>query len=176
MADILDERFIIQQEQTQPQAALSEDTMSKIGASVNFILHRLMATKRLVLNGSYNSAPVPNVLIDGVFTYPYAFSLIDVVLSSGLNNGTSGTLELDIKWRAQNTGAWTSIFTTTPKFDAATVGTATSNGIGQSASGHTAAVLAKTNFDAYDQIRFEILQVPTGLVDSATLETFWRPR
>lgn len=176
MADIVAERSIIQQEETAPQAAVSESTMTRVGANINFINLYQVLTKRMVIQGPYNVAPAPNLLMDGVFSYPFNFSIMEVLLSSGLFNGSSGTLELDIKWRAQNSGSWASIFSTTPKLTGGTVGQLTTIGLGGTVTGMVAPILAKTDFDAYDQIRFDILQVPSGVVDSATLETFWRPR
>lgn len=176
MAEITPERFMIQQPATAPQAAVSEDTMSKVGASINFINLYQCIVQRLVIQGPYNIITPPNNLIDGIFSYPFNFSIAEVKLSSGLLVGDSGTLELDIKWRPQNTGSWSSIFSTTPKFTGGSVGLGNSIGIGQTVANMVAPVLSKSNFDAHDQIRFDILQVPTGVVDSATLETFWRPR
>jgi hypothetical protein len=176
MAQITPERFLIQQPSTAPQAAVSEDTMSKIGASINHAVTNIVMIQRCVIQGPYNLFAPPNETIDGIFSYPFNFSIIDLILSSGPFNGTSGTLELDIKWRPQNTGSWTSIFSTTPKFDASLVGDKTSIALGQTVTGMTAPVLSKTDFDAYDQLRFDILQVPSGYANSATLESFWRAR
>lgn len=173
--DIASEKFIIQQEQTQPQAAVSEDTMSKMGATTNFLGERMLAPMRMVLQGPYNAIPAPNLLMDGVYSYPWAFEITEVKLSTGLTNGSGGVLEIDIKWRPQNSGSWVSIFSTTPKMNGA-AGQLLTVGLGQTVSGLTAAVLSKTTFDAHDQLRFDLLQVPTGTVDSATLEIFGRPR
>jgi hypothetical protein len=172
MAEITEELFRMQQPATAPQAGVTEDWTSRYGATINFLSNRVEDIKRAVVQGVYNGPPTPNNLMDGVFTYRHAFKIKDAVLSSGFFNGTSGTFEFDVKWRPRNSGAWTSIFTTTPKFNAATVGQLTSIGVGQVATGMTAPVLFKTDFDAFDQLRFDLLQTPSGTVDSATLELF----
>ena len=178
MSDISPELFQIQQEETAPQAAVSESTMSKVGASNNFNnLFRLPVIEFRV-NGPYNLIPLPNIAFDGIRHYPFAWEIGGVAIESGTSNGTSGTLELDIKWQPyDNSAPYVSIFSTTPKFDAATVTANDSCYNGDVKTGFTAPVLAKTQFNAKDKLRMDILQTPSvGDVDACGLVIFIKPR
>lgn len=161
MSDITPERLMIQQEETRSQAAVSESTMSRVGGAINFINTRHIYQHDWNLNGKYNSVVTPNVGLDGFITYPFAFEIVQFMLFSGENVGSGGITEIDVKWKPELSGAFASIFSTTPKFTNA-AGANESIRIGQSRTGWTAPVLSKTEFDAYDILRFDLLQAVSG--------------
>ena len=174
MADITEERINVQQEETATQAAVSEATMSRVGAAINFVNKRHFYNHDFNLNGKYNIV-APQNGHDGFLTYPFPFEILDVVLKTGDNTGGGGVSEFDLKWKPFNSGTYQSIFTTTPKYTNAAAAHAAIN-VGGVQAGMTAPVLLKTQFDAYDLIRLDTLQHVTGNVDSAFLKIFIRPR
>ena len=173
MADITAERKMIQQEETAPQAAVTESVMSRVGGGINFINTRHYYVKEFCVNSYYN-AFVPNLSIDGSFTYPWAFEIVEIVVKVGDIVGVSGLSEIDLKWKPETTGTYASIFTTTPKWDA-TVAPDSSVRLGVVRTGWTAPVLLKTQFAAYDSIKLDLLQALVGEVDSFFVTIFTRP-
>lgn len=174
MSDIVEERLNIQQEETKSQAAVSESTMSRVGAGINFVNKRHYYNHDFNLNGKYNIV-APQNGIDGFLTYPFPFEILAVVLKTGDNPGTGGTSEFDLKWAPITGGVYQSIFSVTPKYTPA-AGAHAAVVTGGTTAGMTAPVLSKTQFDAYDIIRLDTLQHVTGPVDSAFLKVFIRPR
>jgi hypothetical protein len=173
MADITAERKMIQQEETKPQAAVTESVMSRVGGGINFINTRHYYIKEACLNGKYNII-VPNTSIDGCFTYPWAFEIVDVIVKLGSANGSGGTSEVDIKWKPETFGSFASIFSTTPKWTSSAVADGTVR-IGVTRTGFTAPVLSKTTFDAYDILRVDLLQAVTGSPESFSVTIYTRP-
>ena len=174
MADITASRKMIQQEETAPQAAVSESTLSRVGAGINFINTKHYYNHDFNLNGFYANVPVQNG-IDGFLTYPFDFEILDVVLKTGDSAGASGTTEVDLKWAPLNSNTFASIFSTTPKYVPA-AGAHMSWKTGSSVVGTTAPVLSKTQFDAFDIIRLDLLQKIDTTVDSLYIKVFIRPR
>lgn len=175
MADIVEERSIIQQEETAPQAAVSESTMTRVGANINFINLRQLDQVDFKLNGPYNLITPPQVHLDGIITFPFAFEISAIAISNGTNNGSSGTTELDVKWQPyDNSSAYSSIFSTTPKFTPSSAPQDLCFN-GDSKTGFTAPVLSKTTFASKDKLRVDLLQAISGTVDGAGIKIFWRP-
>lgn len=172
--DITPERKMIQQEETAPQAAVTESVMSRVGAGINFINTRHYYIKEYCVNGKY-SLFIPNLSIDGFFTYPWNFEIVDIVVKLGDATGTSGLSEIDLKWKPETSGTFQSIFSTTPKWTASAP-VDSSVRLGVSRTGWTTPVLSKTTFDAYDLIRLDILQALAGPVNSFFITIFTRPR
>lgn len=175
MADLVEERKNIQIEETRFKAALAQSLFSRLGAAINFINKRHYYQHDWQLNGKYNSIAAPQLGVDGIITYNHNFKIEDVQIFTGVSNGSSGTTEFDIKWRAENSGSWVSIFTTTPKFTSAAA-TFTSVRAGQTVTGFTAPVLSKTDFNAYDQLRLDIIQQVAGNAQGAQVKLWLRPR
>lgn len=172
--DIPSERKMIQQEETAPQAAVTESVMTRVGAGINFINTSHFYVKEYCVNGKYNII-VPNLSIDGFFTYPFAFEIVDIVLKLGSATGSSGLSEVDLKWKPETSGSWQSIFSTTPQWDN-TAPVDSSVRIGVFRTGFTTPVLTKTQFDAYDLVKLDILQALAGNPNSFFLTIFTRPR
>lgn len=173
MADITAERKMIQQEETKPQAAVTESVLSRVGGGINFINTRHYYIKEYNVCSYYN-AFVPNYSLDGGFTYPWAFEIVDIIVRVGDVIGTSGLTEIDLKWKPETTGSYQSIFTTTPKWDNTAVADSFVR-LGVSRTGFTTPVLDKTQFDAWDSIKLDLLQALTGEVDSFFVTIFTRP-
>lgn len=124
-------------------AQLSTDTM---------ISHTFKA------NGNYQTGTG----IDGIFVLPWNAKISNVILSNEIV-GSSGTTNIDIKIKPQGSGAFTSIFATTPKL-ASSAGSNAWVGIGDTVTGGTAAVLTDANrvFNSKDGFRMDILGVQGG--------------
>jgi hypothetical protein len=174
MTDIVGSRQFIQEEEVKAQAAVSESTMTRMGSMLNFIAAKEFTQHDFNLNGAYNIIPTPNLAVDGYVTYPFDFEIIDVLVFIGDVQGTSGTTEIDLKWRAEGGGAYASIFSTTPKFTyLAATGLFTRVGV---APAHfTAPVLSKTTFAAYDAIRLDVLTAVAGAAKGCFVKLFIRP-
>jgi len=173
MSDIAAERKMIQEGETKPQAAVTESVMFRVGGSINFINTKHYYIKEYCINGRYNKI-VPNLSVDGFFTYPWHFEILDIVLKLGDLVGSGGLSEIDLKWKPEVGGSWQSIFSTTPKWD----DTAPADSpvrLGVTRTGFTTPVLAKTQFDPYDQIKLDILQGIGGVANSFFLTAFTRP-
>lgn len=172
--DITPERKMIQQEETKPQAAVTESVMSRVGAGINFINTRHYYLKEYCVNGKYNII-LPNLSIDGFFTYPWPFEITDVIVKLGSATGVSGLSEIDLKWKPEIGGVWQSIFSTTPKWNSSAPADSSVR-LGVSRTGWTTPVLSKTQFDPYDQIKLDILQGLDGDVNSFFVSIFTRPK
>ena len=165
---------MIQIEETRSQAAVSESVMTRVGGGINFINTAHVYQHSWKLNGFYNVGGAPNLALDGYITYPYAFEIVDVFLFNGSVIGSSGTTEVDVKWKPELSGAYQSIFSTTPKADSTSAAFGHIR-IGQTATGFTAAVLDKSTFDPYDVLRFDLLQAMAGDPEGLELKTWIRP-
>lgn len=175
MADINPERLFIQQEETAADAAVSESTMSRVGAGINFINSYQANIWQFNVNGRYNIVPTPNNQVDGIVSFPFNWEIVYVYIYSGEAVGSSGTTTLDLKWATFTGTSFASIFSTTPKFTSSALPNQTC-GNGQTKTGFTAPVLSKTTFDAYDKIRFDLLQAQVGAVKGAGIGLVYRPR
>lgn len=115
MAVLPDNQADIFSEETKFRAAVSEATMQKVGSAMNFINHKYLLQKMFYINGPYDKANgLPFLGVDGMDGYPYNIEVVDVMFFSNVKP-TSGTLELDVQFATSSGGAFTSIFTTTPK-------------------------------------------------------------
>jgi hypothetical protein len=177
MSNLVEIRQDLELEDVSRRASISEDFSSKIGASINFINRRQFDTIDFKISGPYNLvATLPNVQVDGLVTFPFAFEVYEAIIYTNNVAATGGTTELDLKWKPESSGSYASIFSTTPKFtNAAAVG-AICRSLGSAVTGFTKPVLSKTLFDAYDLIRLDILQTVTGPQQGCGLKLFWRPR
>jgi hypothetical protein len=173
MSDVLPLRRTPQVEEVRFKGAVSEGTAYKMAQSIAFINAYQQNLWQFNINGSYSSVTAPQYQIDGIITFNRPFEIIYCYIYSGEIIGSSGTTELDIKWKPRASGSYGSIFSTTPKFTT----TAQANmacGNGDTATGFTAPVLAKTTFDAYDMLRFDMLGAMAGSPVGAGIGIFWR--
>lgn len=171
MAQIPGERVLIQQEETAYRASVSEATLTRVGATANFINLYQANMREFMINGEYSGLLFT---VDGIVRFPFNWELIDCYIYSGISTGTSGTTTLDIKWKPFSSGSYSSIFSVLPAFNAGSSGGQTC-GQGQSVSGFTAPVLSKTQFDAYDQLRLDLINSVVGGISCGIGITF-RPR
>jgi hypothetical protein len=179
MAAITEQRNIIQQEETKFQAAVSEGTMSRMGASVNFINVRQMDQHNFNINGNYGGFVALATVGDGFMTYPYPFEIVQVSIFSGPVVGTGGATELDIKWKPETGGAYASIFSTTPKFGLTGSGLPavlqSARNDGPAVTSFTLPVLSKTQFAANDILICQLVAAMSGNPNGASLKLFVRP-
>lgn len=174
MSDITAERKMIQNEETAPQAAVSESTMTRVGAAINFINTKQDKQFYFGAGGAFSnlSTPYTDLGAQEVFNVDSEITNLGVRFGEA---GSAGTTEFDIKWRpADDSAAWASIFSTTPKvantapnnsvFDA--------NAVSPLPSGCTAPVLSKTVFDAGDKLRCDLITTATGARDNIMIITF----
>lgn len=174
MTAINPQRVIIQQEETKFRAAVAESTLSRVGATTNFINTYQANMREFMINGPYGVIATPNLCVDGIIKFPFNWELVDCYVYSGESVSGSGQTELDIKWKPFASGSYASIFSTKPGFNT-TAAIFETCGIGQIKTGFAAPVLSKTLFDAHDQLRIDLLDAITGGVGCGVGITF-RPR
>lgn len=180
MADITPRRINIQEEETAYRSAVSEATLSRVGASTNFINLRQYDSRGFFLNGPYSTIASPQLGVDGAW-----FILFDVeIVGVGMFNlveGSSGTTTLDIRrFTASNVGN-TSIFSTRPSLSTASGSYAyvfrdVLNGVTLEApTGSTVPVLSTTNLNAGDMLVMNKDDAQVG-GENCGLLLYYRPR
>lgn len=180
MADITPRRINIQQEEVKYRAAVSEATLSRVGASTNFINEKQYDSRGFFLNGPYgNSAGSTGV--DGAWGILFDIDIVGIMMFN-LVAGSSGTTTLDIRrWTATNTGN-TSIFSTKPSitFSAPNntylfLDIANSTTLEDPVLGRTMPVLSTTQLNAGDMLTMNIDAAMTGAENCGIL-IYYRPR
>jgi len=174
MANIPGARLFVDENDTKYKASVSEATLYKVGATNNFIIERQNNSREFVINGDYGGIATPNIGVDGIIRYAYNWEIVDIYIFNGESVTGSGVTSLDVKWKPFSSGSYASIFSTIPSFDT-TSATFETCGIGQIKTGFTAPVLQKTQFDAYDQLRIDLLSAITAGVGCGIGIT-WRAR
>lgn len=181
MAAITEQRIIIQEEETQYRAAVSEATLTRIGATNNFIALKQHDSKQFSFNGKYFGQGAPQLNIDGAFPILFDCEITGICLYN-MVAGTSGSLEVDIRrYTASNTGG-TTIFTTKPAIPY-TAGnnayvftrfTPTTTNL-ELATGATAPVMSVTNLNEGDLLVIDLTAVQTNGENGGCI-VFHRPR
>lgn len=163
MANIVPERILIQQEETKFRAAVSESTLSRVGATANFINLYQGNLREFMINGPYGTIATPNLGVDGIIRFPFNWEIVDLYIYAGEITSGTGTTDLDVKWKPFASGSYATIFSTTPKFTSSATPFETC-GIAQTKTGFTAPILSKTLFDANDQLRIDLIgAINTGV-------------
>ena len=179
MTDISEARKNVTIEETQYRASVSEATMNKLGASVNFVNKRQNDKHSWHLNGPYRLG-VGSTGPDGTFPCLFDMAITGFAYYSG-QSGSAGSTTIDIhKLSGAGVDAG-SIFTTLPEVDSTSADNSTTiydvlNATTISLpTGHTLAVLNQTDFDAGDVLR---LDLPTGMTGGSDFQfiIYFRPR
>ncbi len=159
MSDITPSRNIITVEETKFRAAVSESTMTRIGATNNFIHTYQHNAKEFFLNGRYYIGNA-STGIDGM--YPILFNTEIIAISMfNLEVGTSGTTTLDVHWYDGTGSDQGTIFSTKPS-----ISSTASNGSYMikdlitptdfGGTGLTLPAFNKTTFNAGDALRLDL--------------------
>lgn len=115
MGLIADIKKLIYAEEVKYKSAVSESTWYKIGGAINFILNRNHQEKQFFANGVYSIMGNGQTGVDGLVFFEFDAEIFGVWVFN-MKQGVSGTTEIDVKKRPISGGAWTSIFSVTPKF------------------------------------------------------------
>lgn len=160
------------------RSAVSEDLIQRIAGLQNFISLYQHSEKQFFLNGPYDIVTPPLTALDGLTVFEFDATIIDVWMFN-IVAGSAGTTELDIKMATTSGGAFSSIFSTTPKITSAagnnawvgnpsvwTTGTAVQDATYTVPTGCTRPVLSgggqTLNVDKHSALRLDILQAQTG--------------
>lgn len=180
MTDIVEQRINIQQEETAYRASVSESTMSRVGASVNFINKRQFDLHEFKLNGPYGPfAPLAGA--DGLYIFPSNGEIV-AVGGYSLINGTSSTSTLDIHRLTAPGVDSGSIFGTRPAFASSAGNNAyflfdfLNNATVVTGTGITLPTLVTTNFNAGDALRIDLDGAMAGNPENLGLTIYFRPR
>lgn len=179
MTDLPDELNLIQVEAVRFRSAVSEDILQTMGKTSNFLANRIYEEKQFFLNGRYNITGGAVSSVDGMVFFQFAATILNVFAFSTVPGG-SGTTELDIKRATTSGGAFTSIFTTTPKFDS-TSGASVwvdANGIVAPGTGVTAPVLdpSQVSVNAGDALRVDLISAMNGFPENCGLIVIFKSR
>ena len=180
MTDITEQRINLQSEETDYRSAVSEGTMTRMGAAVNFINKRQYDTHAFHLNGLYRKG-VSVIGSDGIFPILFDMEIVGITMWNRVN-GTSGQTTLDVQWLSEPGVNEGTIFSAKPVFTN-TVGNnaymiknmATSTVIVEPATGATDPILSKSQFDAGDALLLVIDEAMPDAEDCSLLIHF-RPR
>ena len=178
MAVVTPSRSLVYSQSATFRAAVSENLIQSIAGMQNFISLYQHSEKQFFLNGPYSIIAPPRTAMDGLAVFEFDATIIDVWMFN-ITAGSAGTTELDLKIATSSGGAFTSIFSVTPKITSAagsnawvgnpsiwTSGTAVADGSYTVPTGCTQGVFtgaARTiNVTKYTAIRLDILQAQTG--------------
>lgn len=151
-------------EGAQFRSAISEDLVQRVGSSINFINAYQYSEKQFFINGLYGTATTPVLGVDGLAVFEFDAYIIDAWMFN-ITAGSAGTTELDLKIATTSGGAFTSIFSTTPKISYTSgnsVWVGSPSGAYTPPTGTTQPVFATRNVSAYSAIRLDLLQKQTG--------------
>jgi len=170
------EKKIFYEEDLKYKAAVSAAIGFKMGKMLNWL--RTNSSFQFVqfkLNGPYPIGGANELRRDGKFIFPFDAEIFKTVLEVN-SIGSSGTTELDAKVQTTKGGAYTSIYTVTPKVTT----TATADEWiteGETLTGWTAPVLTTSplNVAAGSAIKVDKIQSMTGAED-ASLTIYFRSR
>lgn len=178
MADYTSLRKNIQTEEVDFQSSVSEATAKKLAGSINFINNRQHTEKQFFANGRYGiMSSYPQIGVDGLVFFEFNATIINV-WAFNLIVGSSGTTEMDVKRATSSGGAFTTIFSTTPKFTSASANNSyvDANGYQAPTTGVTAPVLSITNVDQGDALRFDLISAMGGFPENCGIIIHYQPR
>lgn len=187
------QRRLTKEQETRYKAAVSEAVAQKLAGAANFINLYQFDVKIFSLFGPYSRASLPQLGAGGIYYFPFAAEIVNVVQYID-TPGTSGTTEVDVKKSSNGGASWASIFSTTPKISSAAGSTRfapsyditedLSIAAGQSWGNHsqptgfTQGILsggAPYNLAAGDGIKLDLIQAAAG-ANNYQLLIFHRPR
>lgn len=157
-------------------SANSEELIQRLGSSINFVNEYQYEVRDFIANGEYGAAPVfPIIANDGFSFFKFNVEIIDAWAWVQFA-GSAGTTEIDVKYATTPGGAFTSIFSTTPKITSA-AGNNVWVHLGSVLAGTTAPVISVPNIDADWAVRMDIITGQTGpTVNGAGIQLHYRPR
>jgi len=177
MSDVVKNRELVQNEETQRNAGVTEQLGKKLGGIANFLMIDGMYRQDYKANGPYGAGIGTD--IDGLVVFPSKVEIVLVIMSNNLA-GASGTTEFDLTWYDAPGSPMGSIFSTTPKIDSTAsndayivtdIITATDH---VTVTGGTNPVATKTTFEAYEAIKCTLVDAMVGATNSQ-LNVFYRP-
>ena len=181
MADVIDERINIQDEETDFDSAVSEGTLQRMAAAVNFINKRQYTEKPFTFTNELGAFDLNEMFADGAKPMAQNCQIVGYCLWIRNFAGT-GDLDIDVK-RLQNAGdAGVSIFSTRPKLQAAAGNNSWVQYVSEPtpftknpAAGYVVGALGTTQLNQGDLLVAELKDVPSEGID-AGITIFVRPR
>jgi len=159
MADVSPARENILTQETDYNSSVSERFFQKVGGSINFINDRQTQYHTWKLNGPYSNGVGSE--IDQVISYPFNFEISGFIYYNDVTGGTGSTI-VDVLEYDNDGNLVGSIFSTKPEVDStansrsSTVYDQVNSSTIANPSGHTLAVLNKTQFDAGNILVFKL--------------------
>ena len=162
MTAITPARSLMDIEELQSRAAVSEATAQKLGANVNFFLQEVYEQKAFYVNGNYSILSTPFLGIDGMEFFFTNASLIDAFMFVK-TAGSSGSTSLDLKSCSAVGAPFVSVFSTPPAINYQ-AGNYVWVNVGSSVANTTAPIFnsAATALSAGTALRCDILSVQGG--------------
>lgn len=171
-------RNLIYFEGAQFLGAVSEELIQRQGGVSNFISLYQYTEKQFFANGRYGiMSSYPQLGVDGLVFLEFNIEIINAWVFNNVP-GSGGTTELDIKKASTPGGAFTSIFSTTPKITSAAPAFSWADWQGKTTptTGVTAPVVSSPNLNAGDALRLDLLTVMTGNPENTGILITYRPR
>lgn len=182
MSDITPRRVLIQQEETKYRAAVSEGTLSRVGAATNHIMMKQYDSRGFFLNGRYDIGGGVQTGVDGAWGILFDIEIVGIMMFNLVAGTFGSTTTLDIRrWTATNTGN-TSIFSTKPSIDGSApnntylfLDIANSVTLEDPILGRVMPVLSTTQLNAGDMLTMNIDSAMTAAENCGIL-IYYRPR
>lgn len=162
MAIITSEAAYIRSEDVEYKRSVSENILTRVGASINYLLETF----------DYYQFGVSGAAYSGLSAYPYTFTNTQEIVESArtilqvkvfnLTSGTAGSTEFRIERQLAAGGSWDNIFSVN-----CTIGNAAADELfftsdDAAPSGVTIPVLSITSLAAGDRLRFVLVSAATG--------------
>lgn len=178
MANLPSSRLFVQTESTTTRNPVSENLIQTIGGSVNFLISTQRDSLDWCLNGTVTLFS-GKTAVDGLKLVPndQLWTIVDVSMSIGGVIGVAGQTEFDIKVAANNSNAFTSIFTTTP-YANTSADTYSCVNTGTSPTGWRTPVLTTNplNLNPGDKLRLDVISTMTGNSGPYSIQIYYRAR
>jgi len=172
MAIITSAAAYIRSEDAEYKRSVSENILTKVGASINYLLETF----------DYYYFGVSGAPYSGLSAYPYTFSANKEVVESSRTilkvkvfnavSGTAGTTEFKIERQLAAGGAWDNIFSTNCSILNTAADELFFESGGSAPTGVTLPVLSITSFAVGDRLRFVLISAATAAEDLRIYVTF----
>lgn len=163
----------IQQAEAVFKGAVSEYTVNRVGANLNFVYNNHIFSHVWKINGPAGSFS-GKTGVDGIFTLPYNAQIVDVIIYIE-TNGSGGLTQFDVKYSSGNGVPFASILSTLPiiYFNA---GDNITVGVGDAVAGATAPVLISNPYPVSykGRLKMDVLSVAGGFPENCGIEIFYR--
>lgn len=162
MAIISGQAAYIREEDVEYKRAVSENILTRVGASINYLLENTDYYRFGVVGASYDSlSAYPYTFTEGTEIVATARTILAVKVFNQ-TSGTSGTTEFRIERQLAAGGSWDNIFSVNCSISNTAADELFFDTSDSGISGVTVPVLSITSLAAGDRLRFVLISAATG--------------